>query len=333
LRKSNEDAYVIYDDDNLEGFMYLKEETGYNSEEITLVNEQLPKKNRLKIGTLKTTNQIQGRRFGEGLIGLALWKWADTKVEEIYITTFPKQKELISMLLAYGFVNVGEIKDGKGELVFIKNKKQLVYSNPKMSFPYISETANGKIFIVEEQFHDTLFPYSELKNTEFTIQDYDVKNGMSKFFISNSFKLRDDCKVNDFGIIYRKSLGANPSYKSCATGICTVEQVIPIKTYIPSEKRVIEHYSFDEFVSLLGNKTVLTQEQLKKMHNKDTVVAIQIMYNYSFGAGNNVNYRTLVDNNLWEKEGYPYNKNYTKNDLRKLISLRNDKNVRNVIVD
>lgn len=85
---NSEEAYIIKNIDSIEGFLYLKKE----NEEISLKNQVLPAKERIKIGTLKTTETIQGRKYGEGFLGFALWEWATSNAEEIYITTFSKTR-------------------------------------------------------------------------------------------------------------------------------------------------------------------------------------------------------------------------------------------------
>ena len=51
---NNEEAYIIKNIGSIEGFLYLKRE----NEEILLKDKILPAKERIKIGTLKTTETI-----------------------------------------------------------------------------------------------------------------------------------------------------------------------------------------------------------------------------------------------------------------------------------
>jgi hypothetical protein len=66
--KEKEKAFVKYLDGNIAAFLYLKEE----NEKLETI---LPKKKRLKIGTLKLSESIKGTKVGEGLIANALWKF------------------------------------------------------------------------------------------------------------------------------------------------------------------------------------------------------------------------------------------------------------------
>ena len=76
---NREEAYIIKNIDSIEGFLYLKKE----NEEISLKNQVLPAKERIKIGTLKTTETIQSRKYGEGVLGFALWGWVKIKSPKI----------------------------------------------------------------------------------------------------------------------------------------------------------------------------------------------------------------------------------------------------------
>lgn len=40
----------------------------------------------MKIGTLKLSETIRNIRLGEGALGVALWKWKESRAEEIYVT-------------------------------------------------------------------------------------------------------------------------------------------------------------------------------------------------------------------------------------------------------
>ena len=115
-------------DDYLEFDKWFKKKI-INNEEILLKNKILPAKKRIKIGTLKTTETIQGRKYGEGFLGFALWEWATLNAEEIYITTFPKQESLINLLEGYEFTKYGEFPNH--ELLYMKNKNNLDYTDVK----------------------------------------------------------------------------------------------------------------------------------------------------------------------------------------------------------
>jgi predicted GNAT family N-acyltransferase len=97
-RKSEEYAYVFEDSDNtIDGFLYLKPE----NEELDDIDEPLPKKPRLKIGTFKINSH--GTRLGERFMKKSFDIAFDHEVKEIYVTLFEKQTQLIRLFEKYGF--------------------------------------------------------------------------------------------------------------------------------------------------------------------------------------------------------------------------------------
>lgn len=107
--ENNSKAYVQYTENNLQAFLYLKDESG---EELTDVTPMRPACNRLKVGTFKIDahNTKLGERFVKKIMDTALFK----KAEEIYVTIFPKHDGLIRILQRYGFNEEGK----KGEKLY-----------------------------------------------------------------------------------------------------------------------------------------------------------------------------------------------------------------------
>ena len=63
-------------------------------------------------------------------------------------------------------VSKGSERDLNGELVYIHDRRKLDYSDPFKCFPFINPTVDkAGYIIIEDTFHDTMFPYSELKYT------------------------------------------------------------------------------------------------------------------------------------------------------------------------
>ncbi|WP_339068146.1 hypothetical protein [Fusobacterium animalis] len=315
---NNEEAYIIKNIDSIEGFLYLKKE----NEEILLKDKTLPAKERIKIGTLKTTETIQGRKYGEGFLGFALWEWANSNTEEIYITTFPKQESLINLLEGYGFTKCGEFPNH--ELLYVKNKNNLDYTDVKKSFPYISTNATGRLLLLEAEYHDTLFPYSTLRGIDSEPRNIDIKNGLSKKYISNNLNYKN-LRCGDFLIVYRKkgvSEAGTAGFKSAVTGIASVVNV-----------RVVNKIQedFETFRENLKNKVALNDDELFKKYSKKYVIILDIVYNYYFGSGHNINYNTLKEKGLL-LNGYPANKIYNMEELKKIIQLGGN-HVQNIIVN
>jgi len=97
-------------------------------------------------------------------------------------------------------------------------------------------------------------------------------------------------KSGDFILEYRKS-NINPGYNSAVTGIGIVTGVINAKSF-----------SFDQYKKEVGNTSVFsTDKELEEQFNRvprNRRLIIRFLHIFSFGEGNNVNYRTLQNINI-----------------------------------
>ena len=152
---------LVFDDENgIGAFVCIK----YETESIVLQDQVLPRKERCKITTMKIAERFRGQRLGEGAIGLVLWKWKDSGLDDIYVTAFDKHDLLITQLTKFGFIKVGYNPNGEG--VYLRSRSSVDYSDPYKSFPFINPHFKSAGYLcVNDYYHDTLFPYSELKNT------------------------------------------------------------------------------------------------------------------------------------------------------------------------
>jgi hypothetical protein len=310
-RKSvaNTPVNVLKSNGRINDFLYLKYD---ESESIPLTDKILDPQPRIKIGTLKIS--AQGIRLGEGAIGIALWRWFESSENQIYVTVFPKHKTLITLFEKFGFSIIGK-KSDTGEYVMLRDKRNLDFSDPYKPFPYINpQFTQGGLLVVNEDFHDKLFPYSELKNTkqyENEILTDVAGNGITKMYISGGYE--DSYQENEPVLIYRKSLAATGrGYKSVITSVATIVK----KTVVKQNNETI--LSIDEVKKMLGNKTILNDAELKQYFAKSTVTIYQLVYNYYFGAGNNVNWRTLKDSGFW-KDRYPSTFVYSNSEFSTFI--------------
>ncbi len=295
--KQNREALVFSDENGLGAFIALKPE----NEEISLVEKaSLPALPRLKISTFRLAERFRGQRLGEGAMGLVLWDWQRSRLAEIYVTVFPKHTDLISLLEGFGFIKAGY--NARGEFVYIRSRAKIDYSDPYKAFPFISPQFNkGGYLIVEDNYHDTLFPYSELKNTVQEQLDMDVANGITKVYIGKQWKAH--YQVGEPIFIYRKYTGVSGTkrYKSCVTSFCVATAIEAVKR---NGRALI---SFDQFCSMAGNKSVFTKEDLMIKYRDDrNITIIRLLYCGYFGSGNNVNMDWLDTNKLWSKANeYP----------------------------
>lgn len=293
--RQNREALVFSDENGLGAFVAMKEEC----EEIVLRECTLPAINRLKISTLRLAERFRGQRLGEGALGLILWKWQDLKLPEVYVTVFPTHDDLITQLEKFGFMAQGY--NDRGELVYLRSRNQIDFCDPYKAFPFISpDFAKGGYLIVEDTYHDTLFPYSELQNTWQEQLDRDAANGISKVYIGQQYQTHYQSGEPIF--IYRKYNGPGArKYKSCVTSYCVVDRVIPVKR----SGRVL--MSFETLCQIVGNKSVFSIEDLRNRYQTNSnVTVVKLLYCGYFGKGNNVNYAWLDEQGLWAPHGeYP----------------------------
>ncbi len=120
----------------------------------------------LKICTFKIREEYRGEKFGEQLIKQVLWWSYKNRYDFIYLTVYPKHKNLIDLLLQYGFEVIGRTK---GELYLGKtfsvgvfktcaNKDPLQYH--RQFYPaFLSGEPVGKFLIpIKSAYYETLFP-------------------------------------------------------------------------------------------------------------------------------------------------------------------------------
>jgi len=316
-KKSKEGAvaYVADDGKSIQAFLYVKE---YECETIGI----LPASPRMKIGTLKVCEDFGRRRIAEGAIGIALWKWQRSKLDEIYVTVLPKHDVTIKLLKTFGFVYGG--KKGEEE-VYFKNKNELDYTDPKKSFPFVNPNFSaGRYIPLEDGYHDQMFQYSDLKNTLQVREDFPVSNGITKNFIATPYS-KLDYAVGDVAFIYRKHTGLGPKkYKSVITSYCVITDILTIKT----AGNILK--SCDEFINAVGNKTVYNSDQLKEIYTSSNVYVIEMVYNGYFGVGKNITFNDLEGAGLFN--GHPYSIKIDRKNVFDILRM-GGKNERDIIVN
>ncbi|GAV23289.1 GNAT family protein [Carboxydothermus pertinax] len=317
--QNNEKAFVYKDEWGICAFIYFKDE----EEEIRINDKVLPQKKRIKIGTFKLDDRVQGQRLGEGALGVALWKWQESDAEEIYLTIFPKHKVLIELIEKFGFKNVG--MNHRGEFVYIKNKKNFETINPYTAFPYLNANFTKAGYIpIYDYYHDTLFPFSELYNTKQDFEEIAAANGITKVYIGFPYGELHH-REGEPVIIYRIHTGENRQYKSVATSYCTLTKIKYIKKY---GRKLTD---LNDFILITKNKTVFTNDQLEEFYDtQENIVVIEMIYNGFFGKGKNITFKKLKDMGLFE--GHPYNIRLSREQFLKILEL-GGKNVQNTIID
>lgn len=318
-------ALVFDDEDGIGAFVCIKNE----AEPITLQNQTLPQKERCKITTIKIAERFRGQRIGEGAIGLVLWKWQDLGLEDIYVTVFDKHDLLIALLTKFGFVKVGYNLNGEG--VYLRSRNNVDYSDPYKSFPFINpDFENAGYLCVNDIYHDTLFPYSELKNTLQKSVALSVKNGLSKIYVGAQYTV-PPYKIGEPIFIYRIHTGAGVKrYKSCLTSFCIVTNVIAVK------RNYTHLMTFAELLAKIGNKSVFDASELQtKYNNNQNMFVIEMLYYGYFGEGHNINMDALETKGFWSSSHngtYPALIRLTPDEFKQILR-EGGVNVNNVIVD
>ena len=307
-------ALVYNDDEGVGAFLYLKRENVDGDKSPITVNEKvLPEIPRIKIGTLRLSERVRKQRLGEGALGVALWYWRETKYDEIYATVFDKHTELISLFERFGFSNIG--KNGRGECVYLKDKRDLYYNDPYKSFPFISNNfASAGLLPINDVYHDRLFPYSELAGNNQEIIETTAGNGITKVFLAAPYS-PVTYKVGMPVFVYRIHTGkGQKAYKSAITSYCTITKIDIIKSNGRAK------FSLNEYLNLVGNKSVYTILELTEQYEqKDNLIAIEMVYNGYFGKGHNVIFKDLKENGLFEN--YPYNIIYNNKEFIKILEM------------
>ena len=320
--RENKKALVYEDEIGVAAFICLKPE----AETISLQEGTLPNKLRLKISTIKIDERCRHQRLGEGAIGLTLWHWMSLGRDEIYVTVFEKQQTLISLLEKFGFYLVGT--NLNGEKVYMKSRNSIDFSDPYKSFPFLSSNMNsGRYLIINDYYHDTMFPYSELKNTLQESVDLIVANGLTKIYVGAAANSVPN--IGELLFIYRKFNGnGTKRYKSCLTTYCIVTNVIRAKI---SGRTLI---SFDDMIVQIGNKSVYDQTELRTKYDNDAnMIVIEMIYVGYFGAGNNVNMDWLDKNGCWSAPGqYPTSIRLNGSQIRQILT-EGSIDVENVIIN
>lgn len=266
--KANKDdsAFVLYDkNNNLQGFLYLKDE----SEEIdeTIV-PPMKKKKRLKVGTFKI--DAHSTRLGERFIKKIMDKGIYEGYEEAYVTVFPKQDKLIWLLKTYGFKEYGTKGD---EQVLVKDFTTCEGDLLK-DYPLIQTKGKRKFLLsIYPLFHTPLFSDSilknEVRNSEDLVKDVSFSNSIHKIYICFMPKTAN-LRKGDLLAIYRTNDGMGLArYRSVVTSICQVEEV----------KTKVDFTSIEDYLHYCSSYSIFTMDDLRMWYRKDSLVVIKMTYN------------------------------------------------------
>ncbi len=280
-KKADEIAYVCLADDNkVLAFLYVKVEgKEENYQDITPV---LPPKKRLKIGTFKVV--MNGYKLGERFLKIIFDNALLFKVEEIYVTIFPKRKEqmlLIHSLKDWGFYEHGIKKTPTGEEhVFVRDfSKQINVKDPKLVYPFVSAKSNIFMVSIYPDYHTELFPDSILRTESASdfIENQPHRNAISKVFISRS--INKNLKPGDLIVFYR----TGGTYQGVVSTIGVVENVV---LNIKDENDLILH---------CRKRSVFSDQELRDFWNFNKTKPFVVNFLYVFSLKKRINLKTLID--------------------------------------
>lgn len=282
-RKRDNEAWVLAANGQVRAFLYLKEEVGILDE----IEPPRPHARRLKAGTMKV--DAHGTHLGERFLRLMFDEALTHRVEEIYVTVFPKHKGLIVLLERWGFSHQGTKTTSNGtEGVYIK-PMSLANRSLYRDYPFVNATRRPKrLLSIMPEYHTRLFPDSKL-NTESVeiITDVSHTNSIFKVYISWSHEVRNWAR-GDVVVIYRmKDKERQPAawYSAVATSICVVDKIKPGPAWESEEL----------FIRRCASYSVFGEEELRGFwrKNRDKLTAIRITYN--FALPKRPNRRALIE--------------------------------------
>ena len=283
--KANDIAYVARSNGKIAAFLYVKSET--ESEPYADVKPNFQPKRRLKIGAMKV--QLSGFKLGERLLKVVFDNALLFKVQEIYVTIFPKrddQLRLIKLLEDYGFYKYGiKISSSGDEEVYVRDfSRNASLETPKTTYPFMSGKSRKFMVSIYPGYHTNLFPDSILRteSPDDFIEQEPFRNAISKVYVSRS--IERNLKSGDIIIFYRTSGGSGGYYHSVITTLGIVESVHSNIS------------NFDQFLALCRKRSVFSEQELREQWDYNSAnrpFIVNFLYAYSFPK--RLNLKTLID--------------------------------------
>lgn len=287
--KSDEQAYTVYEDNNLKCFLYFKVEE--KTEQYNDITPTFSPKIRMKIGTFKVAKK--GVKFGERFLKLVFDNAKIKNVEELYITLFDNKYDEITalknLLLKWGFAIHGE--KNNGEIVLTKTMKSNEYNkneSPKYNYPLIINNPSYYILPIRPEYHTDLFPDLILKNeNELLFQDnLSYRNAIEKIYLSGS---NANPKKGDIVLIYRMGERRPKKYSSVITGVAIIQDFVKTSNV----KKCLE---------LCKDRSIFTKEEIEKIYT-DYPNVVNLLDYETFR--NKVILEELVKNDIIEENSGP----------------------------
>jgi predicted RNA-binding protein with PUA-like domain len=244
----------------------------------------LPKKNRLKLATFIVSHV--GQRIGELFIRLAVDIAIRNRIDEIYLTHFIKEEDLlVDLITEYGFRHVA-MKEGN-EAVFTKSlicdRVACSQLNPqqlsKLYYPSFFDGRSVKKFIVpiRPEFHDRLF--TDFRRRQISLSEYFGEfhtegNSIKKVYITHS-KIQK-ISPGDLILFYRSE------------DIKGITSIGVVESFHPKRE------DNNEISLLVTRRTVYSQVEVEAMEKPLSV----ILFTHHFHFTEPVLYKQLRDNDV-----------------------------------
>lgn len=288
-RKLTDKAYVFYQNNKLQGFLYLKQEN--KDEKYDDLEPVLSPGKRLKIGTFKVNST--GLRLGERYLKIIFDNAIQNSDDEIYVTLFenkrPEVVALKNLLENWGFVK-GGVKKSTGEIYMVKKMNHYdCTKSPKWNYPNIKTDRHFGILPIQMRWHNKLFPDLHVKFHNENIYDLEARSyAIEKVYVcrwaSNKLKPGDELLVYMMSDYYKY-------FKSAMTGIVILQDI-----HIPTD--------VDDLIKYCKNISIFSIDELKEFYKTwRNIVAIKVLLFKSFTR--KINYATLMETNILDKEKAP----------------------------
>jgi len=275
-QKNNEKAFVTKDKKNeVTSFLMLKVED--EKEKYEEFEKPFKPAKRLKVSTFKVGDT--GKRIGETFIKIIIETARKEKVDEIYITIFPKHNFLIDLFKQYGFeyYTYKNTENAEGQInkeyILVKNMKDKSY------YPFI-KLDNQNIFIIPIQppYHKLLFPEA-VKEFQIKISDYEgmdaASNAIKKAYISNSVIKK--IKSGDILLFYASQ------DRKAITALGVVDNTF--NTFD----------SIEDITNLVRKRTAYDDNELRDSADTDSLV---IMFKHYMCFSEDIDFQYLITNGI-----------------------------------
>ena len=264
-RKSDQDAFVQYENNKIIGFLYLKvEEQLVDDVEPNICANKI-----LKVGTFKI--DAHGTKMGEQFIKVIMDYAANVNADVCYVTIYEKHSSLTHLVQEFGFEMYGVKGDGiYKENVYLKQMKRITGDINK-DFPLVDiSTAKKYLLSIYPKYHSIMFPDSILTTeNKKIVTDVSYTNSIHKIYVCTMEQV-ENLKYGDIIVLYRTAeYGRSAEYSAVATSICVVESV----------KGQNEFSCFNDFYEYASKYSVFDKNDLRYWYNRGGCKAIKMTYN------------------------------------------------------